>query len=178
MRVIGISGPDGCGKSTLAEAIMSNASDRFRPVRIAFAEVLRDEVQLLLERDGDKDANAWQKPTPDWLRNLLRGWGDYKRSQSPDYWVKSWQTLLQIHIRRRMTEEFLVIADDIRYTNEAEAVHNLGGTVLYLDDAAVPDHQLLHELLDVREMADIGFTVDSRAGNWAEPQAVMEALGL
>ena len=178
MRVVGIAGTDGSGKSSLAEAVMSSVGDRLVGVRAPFAEQLRHQLQDVLIKDGYSTADVWQKPTPDWLRHLLRGWGDYKRSINPDYWVESWRGLIQFLDARKTPRELLIIADDIRYVNELEAIHNLGGVVLYLDDAAVPDHQLLHELLDVREMADIGFTVDSRAGKWADPEAVVEALGL
>ena len=191
MRVVGIAGTDGSGKSSLAEAVMSSVGDRLVGVRAPFAEQLRHEIKELLDRDLRNNhripdgwmvdfspADPWEKPTPSWMRSLLRGWGDYKRSINPDYWVESWRGLVQFLDARKTPRELLIIADDIRYVNELEAIHNLGGVVLYLDDAAVPDHQLLHELLDVREMADIGFTVDSRAGKWADPEAVVEALGL
>lgn len=176
MRIVGIAGADGCGKSTLAGHLLT--TEGYYPVRVPFAEQLRHEVQALLEQDGEQTVDAWQKPTPAWLRQLLRGWGDYKRSLQPDYWVLAWRGLIQFWGTRHTPHELLIIADDLRYVNEAEAVHNLGGTVIYLDDVAVPDHQLLHELLDVREMADIGFTVDSRAGKWVDAGMVTETLGL
>lgn len=174
MRVIGISGSDGCGKSTLAEAIIHRAGDRFHPVRVPFAEQLRHEVRNLLADDVD----VWQKPTPPWLRSLLVGWGGYKRSINPDYWVEAWQGLLQFWGTRQTESELLVVVDDVRYRNELSAVQHLGGTVLYLDDAGQPDHTLGHELVEVRSMADLGFTINSKAKMWADADQVLEALEL
>lgn len=185
MRVIGISGPDGCGKSTLAEAIQTHAVAKGYPTYIApFATQLRQELMDVMQAECDRNhphdtvPNPWEKPTPDFMRNLLRGWGDWKRTMDPDYWVESWVNRLAVLEEQNDNPRLVVVADDVRYENEAMAVTFSGGTVLYLDDASQPDHTLGHELVEVRSMADVGFTINSRAKMWADVDAVLEALDL
>lgn len=180
MRIVGIAASaDGCGKSTLAHHLASRTL--LEPAVVPFAQALRGELYTALVRDAIAHHPRYthipeallEKPTPEWARALLRAWGDYKRHLEPDYWVKRWNQRLD----ELEPQVELVLVDDVRYRNEAEAIQSRGGTLVFLDDVGTPDSQMLHELVDVRGMADLGFTVN-RAGEWADPEAVMEALGL
>lgn len=180
VRIVGLSASaDGCGKTTLARHIVSRTL--LEPAIVPMARALRQELHTILAQDAvfrelptaHIVPGLMDKPTPTWARELLRSWGDYKRMLDPDYWVKRWEDRIQ---ELEGTVE-LVLVDDIRYRNEADAIHAHGGSLVFLDDVGTPDNALRHELVDVRAMADIGFTVN-RTGEWADPNAVMEALGL
>ena len=179
MRVVGIaSSCDGCGKTMLARHIAVRTT--LKTAVLPFAGALKRELWAVLETDAISNGLSsshispalTEKPTPIWARLLMRDWGDYKRKLDPDYWVKQWEQQIQ-----ETPDIELVIADDVRYRNEADAIHLHGGTVIFLDDVGTRDNQMLHELVDVRSMADIGFTVN-HAGEWADPDVVVEALGL
>jgi hypothetical protein len=151
------------------------------PAVVPFARALKGELYTALVRDAiahQLDTShipqaLLEKPTPEWARALLRAWGDYKRHLEPDYWVKRWNQ----RVDELEPQVELVLVDDVRYRNEAEAIQSRGGTLVFLDDLSVPDHQMRHELVDVRQMADVGFVVN-REGRWANPVEVMEVLGL
>lgn len=185
IKLIAISGPDGAGKTHLANSIRRIASDQFdHTIVLEFAEALRRELALVLrsETDAEQGHNPrtlWEKPTPPWARQLMRGWGDWRRSQASDYWVNLWRDEFQACIESLSEhgDSLLVLNSDLRYFNELTMVHSLGGQCVYLDDASVPEHQLGHQLLDVRAAADVGFTTNSKAKMWADPEAVLEAIG-
>lgn len=52
---------------------------------------------------------------------LLQWWGtEYRRAQEPTYWVKQWKAGIN-------PKADIVLATDMRFTNEAEAVKQVGG---------------------------------------------------
>lgn len=60
------------------------------------------------------------------FRQLLQLFGtEYRRRQDPDYWVKRLEEKLKGHER--------VVIDDVRFPNEVEMIHRLGGRVIRID---------------------------------------------
>lgn len=64
------------------------------------------------------------------VRRILQWWGtEYRRAQAADYWTKAWQRkvsgydLAQVHI----------LVDDVRFSNELEAVRSLGGKIVKIE---------------------------------------------
>lgn len=133
-NVIGISGKIGTGKSSVAEAIGFE--------RKSFASFLREEVGDFVGKSPE-----WVRTHKDELfslspvvgerlqtdkatltvREILQRWGtDYRRAQDPDYWVK------QMRAFASSRTEPLVI-DDVRFPNEAELVHELGGLLVRIE---------------------------------------------
>lgn len=136
-NVIGISGKIGTGKSSVAEAIGFE--------RKSFASFLREEVSRFLgclpEWTKENKESRFRLPhetlqklkvdTPEkdilTVREILQRWGtDYRRAQDPDYWVK------QMRAFASSRPEPLVI-DDVRFPNEAELVHELGGLLVRIE---------------------------------------------
>ena len=59
-------------------------------------------------------------------RQILQLWGtEYRRRQDPDYWVKRLEEKLQ-GLKK-------VVIDDVRFPNEVEMIHRLGGRVIRID---------------------------------------------
>lgn len=124
MKVLGISGKIGTGKTTLAELILGKVP---QARKMAFADALRDEVAWLLGvspqlvrmdifktmsfRIGSRVLSG---------REVLQWWGtEVRRAADPDYWVD--QTTLAL---LKAGEEGcpLVVVDDVRFLGEALAV--------------------------------------------------------
>ncbi|WP_152034128.1 hypothetical protein [Synechococcus elongatus] len=158
MFIIAIAGDDGRGKSTLARNLAELISKEIDCCFIRpFAESLRREVKAFLPSHID----PWQKPTPEWLRDLLKGWGAMRRAEDPDYWIQSWRTAT-------LGLGGVAIIDDLRYLNEMNFVQGRHGIVLFLDHG--DKRRLGYELSLVRPHADQRFLVDPVAGHYASTE--------
>jgi hypothetical protein len=138
--------------------------------RHAFADALYKEVNDFLKSPyGDwwlrgaldlKIENtiaipAWVQPDPNAEvsarapygkhAKLLQWWGtEYRRAQDQDYWVKQWKDGIN-------PKASIVMATDMRFINEAQAVKSVGGYTVrvsrlnsdgtpYVDDSRDPKH--------------------------------------
>ena len=135
-------------------AALRHGLSHYKPVvvqHLAFADALYREVNLWLSTYGKNwqldtlkfrpaleqpDGSAviipeWVQPTPnaevskrapyEKHAKLLQWWGtEYRRSQDPMYWVKQWNAGIN-------PKANIVLATDMRFLNEAEAVRVLGG---------------------------------------------------
>ena len=64
---------------------------------------------------------------PPLMRALMQNYGtEVRRGDDPDYWVKQWiSTVSRIN--------HLVLCDDVRFINEAKAVHDVGGVIIRIE---------------------------------------------
>jgi len=116
--VIGICGYAQVGKTTLAKALQEILP------HATFALPFALPVKFIAERifgwDGQKDERG---------RRLLQVVGtDAGRAYDPDIWVRIWEKEAVKSLEFGMS----VIADDVRFQNEVDAIHRLGGTVIRL----------------------------------------------
>ena len=128
-RIIGLWSPaPGCGKTTVANILGDH-----RYIRVGFADPLRRMAVELLTTAGysfaaahrlvhiDKQQALADLPGHPTARQLLRTLGtEWGRDQvHPDLWTAIWALRAQRHDR--------VVADDVRFPNEAATVQALGG---------------------------------------------------
>lgn len=128
-RVVGLSGLAGSGKSTAASFLQSQGY-----TLVKFAGPLKDAMRAIgltdyhIEGDGkEKPCTLLQGKTPrhamqtigtDWGRDLI----------GPHFWVGLWEA----RANEVLDAGGLVVADDVRFPNEAEAIRKLGGRVVRL----------------------------------------------
>lgn len=118
MKIIGFTGKMQHGKTTAGEAA-SELFNRFLVSRRPFAESLK-EAATNLGWNGKKDEKG---------RRLLQLLGTElcRECIDYDYWVKRWKEKVDQDISNGKE---VIIVDDIRFDNEAEAVKEMGGIVI------------------------------------------------
>lgn len=146
--IIGLSGPAGSGKDTIADLLVAHAGFK----KIAFADPLRSEVAaafcidpgilsqretkelplhcLALSRCHDDgfaglpfDLQAPRSP-----RWTMQHWGtDYRRNQRPDYWVNLTRERIKSLLTNELVRRFVIA--DVRFADEAELVRQMGGQI-------------------------------------------------
>jgi hypothetical protein len=140
-RLIGLIGPAGAGKSTVAKAITYWVPGAIiRPMAYPLKEMLRalglTDAQLngagkgtpcdLLH--GQTPRHAMQTLGTEWGRQMIH----------PDLWLRAWET----HVSRQMPFGLTIIADDVRFRNEACAIRQRNGVLWRVSGRAIdmPDH--------------------------------------
>ena len=166
-RLLGLAGRAGCGKSTIAQALV----DRGLAQRVRFAGPLKDGlVAMGLSREqvdgalketpshllcGATPRHAMQTLGTEWGRNMI----------GPDVWVR----LTMHRVDDLLASGVNVIIDDVRFDNEAEAIRERDGQLVTLVrgpvSAAAPERGLaaLWQRLRARakgtHASEIGLTV-------------------
>lgn len=134
MNLIGLAGPEGVGKSTLAEAFIQS----YGGVRLSFATPLKKMLDKFSSCLGDELDEAFLDPRNKEVvlpslgfsyrqaaQRLGTEWG---RALSPNIW-----TNIFINEANRLSRSHKwIVCDDVRFPNEVETIHNLGGVVLGL----------------------------------------------
>lgn len=129
------------GKNTAAVAVINATPHELHPRLYAFADALRAEVTHAIYQAGSVEqvirhmrCPAWVIPEHGKARTLLQWWGtNYRREQDQDYWVHRMVETLARH-----RPEVAVITD-VRFPNEAEAIHKLGGYLVQVERTTMPD---------------------------------------
>lgn len=191
--ILGLAGRAGAGKDYVASYLQAT----YRKVgRVAFADALRKEVADLFGVD------PWTKPYPEHVRWLLQGWGVYRRTQNPEYWIDraresepDFVADQNPHVADVYDKPDLVVYTDVRFPNEVAAIKHRGGWVagvsasapvraqrLGIDmtaQLAMADHP--SEQLDLTEHCDVIIRneVDGAAPVWGYSLANwFEGIGL
>jgi len=125
--IIALSGPAGCGKSTVSEYLAS----RHGYAKTKFAKPLKDMCRAIGMTESQIEGDDKETPV-EWLgdnsprhamQTLGTEWG--RRWMGDDFWVNLWA--------RSAAGRPLVVVDDCRFPNEAAAVRRLGGRVIRVD---------------------------------------------
>ena len=138
VRTIGFCGPAGAGKSTAAEHLMQH----WRFQRVRFAGPLKAMMLALGLDPAHVDGDRKEEPTPllcgrtprqamqwlgtEWGRNLI----------GERFWISAWRAAMERapHGCRHPDDRFaLIVADDVRFANEAKAIRDRGGLVVRIE---------------------------------------------
>ncbi len=141
-KIIGLAGVMGSGKDTAAAYLV----DIYKYTRVAFADGVREEAlwaitagslprsspdDIFLALRNSSAEEVYAKPTTARMRSILQWWGtEYRRAQDPWYWLKYAERQMKEIQARDMTAAFAF--SDVRFANEAEMIHRLGGVVWQL----------------------------------------------
>jgi hypothetical protein len=112
-KIIGVAGPKGSGKTTVANIL----ANKLNGVIVPFAKPLKD-IARSLGWNGKKDEKG---------RRLLQLLGTEcgRECIDQDIWVKKWLAYVDIHVLSSV-----VIADDVRFENEASMILKNNGTLI------------------------------------------------
>jgi len=142
MKVIGISGFARCGKDTfvgIASDILK--SNGYIPIRVAFADKLKNEVETMLQANRFK---ATVKTDDTLLKSMIRPlmvwWGCQRRHESDGgmYWVNEVDIQLREIALDRLKngdghENVVILVSDVRFANEAKWIHEeWDGEIIHL----------------------------------------------
>jgi len=128
--LIGLCGPAGAGKNTVAELLID--SDRCTFHQMAFADPLYECVSVitgisvaeLQNRDVKEAVIPWLGKSPrQMLQSLGTEWG--RDTIHPEIWIR-------IAMKRAIPHLFVgrsVVVTDVRFDNEAKAITDAGGEV-------------------------------------------------
>lgn len=135
--VIGLTGPAGCGKSTIAQHLV--AQDGF--TRVRFAEPLKLMLRAYLEHCGaepeliERMIEGDLKETPSALlvgrtpRHAMQTLGTEWGRMCIDEHLWTSAAAMRVHRLRRHTN---IVIDDVRFENEADTVRHMGGKVVMI----------------------------------------------
>lgn len=150
MLVIGFGHRARQGKNTAAQAVLEACPLETQVRLYAFGDALRREVRVACSQmcgqygliESFQEAGlipAWVKAEEPKPRSLLQWWGtDYRRKQDPDYWVKRLRATLTDH------NPEIALITDVRFPNEADFIHSIGGMLVKVTRIGKPDVQV-HE---------------------------------
>ena len=125
-HIVGFCGLIGTGKTTAAIHLV----ERHAFVRERFAGPLKDMASVMLSRDQidgalkETPTDVLGGKTPRVFMQLL-GTEFGRQMIDEDLWVNAWVERVQRHDR--------VVADDVRFPNEAAAIRRLGGVLILIE---------------------------------------------
>ena len=133
MRVVGLSGKIGTGKTTLANMFLRMMGGA---TRRAFGDPVKEEVaekcNIPLEWMYDQDLKLNIVPAckvedfefpEETVRERLQHYGtDFRRAQDPLYWIKLWTK----QVLALAKDHVWILTDDLRFVEEVEAVRQFG----------------------------------------------------
>lgn len=155
---IGFAGRERSGKTTAASYI----KNKYGGEVLAFADALKGEVFDLNAIRGSEladfltfakskgydfdfhslpktnlnnpkraDKIAWLNRNKPAFGSIMQIYGDYKRSKNPSYFVD--KTLFAIQKLKEDLDPFVICVDDLRFGNEADALTNIGFTIVRIN---------------------------------------------
>lgn len=125
MKIIGLTGKMGVGKSTIVTVLKEIQHNEILLLKFAEAlcriqEAAYKEIHPVSQRKADfiKDRKLLQFLGTDWGRNTI----------SETLWTDLWKYKLEG--LQYVQPNAIIVADDVRFDNEAEVIKSLGGIVI------------------------------------------------
>lgn len=132
--IIAFCGPAGSGKSTAADLLVENNGY----IRLAFASPLKQMLRTLVEMQGIDRQTSYRMFFGDLKEAATHTLG----GRTPRYAMQTigseWRDLMDRNLWTKIwhnSAQFVpkVVVDDLRFTHEAAAVHELGGKIILLE---------------------------------------------
>jgi len=170
--LLGLTGPAGSGKDYVYQRL--SAMFPHQVERVALADAVRAEIEHEL---GTRIDVLYEKPTGRTVRRLLQWWGtDFRRAENPEHWVDLTAPLIRLAWRQGFS---LVCVTDVRFHNEADMIHDLGGKVAAVNARDAVRAERLGELPPPHQSEDIDYEPDlwiDNPGPVAADQATLKYL--
>lgn len=128
--IIGLTGLARCGKDTFCNYARQHLKSlNYETQRLAFADELKKDIdEFLIEKLG---ISAFTEVTSEKeiIRPMLTTWGtDIMRKKDDLHWVKKVEEVIVENKKNNIVS----IVTDIRFPNEIEYIHKIGGKVIHL----------------------------------------------
>lgn len=160
--IIGLAGTKGSGKSTAALALY-----RLGWSVLPFAGPLKKMAAILVTDDRYIYGDRKEEPldwldgiTPRWImQSLGTEWG--RQLIHDELWIRVWRRQIEVDKWWEMPSQgtWGIVADDVRFQNEVDAIHSLEGHVILIErpERETYSDQALHasEKLDITPDATI-----------------------
>jgi hypothetical protein len=102
--------------------------------RFAFADALKGECDEFLWSHTRISAFTSDEEEKDIVRPLLVAWGtNIRRRLDRNCWIKK----IEPEVKSSINDSCLPIITDVRYPNEADWVHDLGGIVIHISRSGI-----------------------------------------
>jgi len=137
LQLIGLTGYGGAGKDTVADALEPHGWQRYAlagPLKAALTEMLDLPPEAFTDRQIKESVVAGIGASPRYLAQTLgTEWG--RRQVAADLWVRVMRRKLLPVLARGGR----VVVTDVRFDNEARAIHSMGGRMLRVRRPAVDE---------------------------------------
>lgn len=150
------------GKTTAAEYIkhryMTESDTPIKVERINFKDCIIDEIKDYfpgtLEFIGamyEMNTETLFKEKPGGMRKFMQDFGLMRRLENPNYWVDKWEAKV------KASNSDVIITDDARFCNEAEAINKVGGKLYKIvrEGLENTDHHATEKEIDLIEAETI-----------------------
>lgn len=174
-RLLGISGPKHCGKSTVAGALLRPWWQFWgrKVVRVRFAGPLKEMLHVLGLDERHTDGDLKELPcailggtTPrSAMETLGTDWGRDRVSNT------LWLDVAMARVQTLLAAGIDVVIDDVRFDNEARAIHRAGGVVVMLSREGTR--------FEGRHPSDLGISrhlVDTHVANCGDLSDTVQAV--
>ena len=135
-KIIGLTGPKGVGKSTIASKLLQSPYLPKPAVILSFAGPLKDMARLLLspeamlpENKEDPNYGICGRSPRHIMQTLGTEWG--RNCIHEDLWVE----VMRLRIQQANADT--IIVDDLRFCNEAEMLLDLGARIFLVERGGV-----------------------------------------